>query len=242
MATSGSYNYKASGAAIVAEAFRKIGALGDTETLDTTRQAIGLIGLNLMVKTFTAFGLEIWTLQEELIYMSLFGTEPMLLVGPGQAIDLDYRPVKLLECQRGDDSTATDPKTVPMIITPNRTWQEEPNKKMTGVPNSAYYKPNAYTGELHIWPVPDTYWAANGYVQCLFQRQVQDFDSSSDDPDFPPEWHEALVYQLAVRLAPNYGLAPNDRAQLEKTADKILGLVLSNDQEEGSIYLRPHKQ
>lgn len=239
MTTSNSYNYKATASAIVAEAYRKVGALGDTETLDSTRQAIGMVMLNMVAKTMTAFGMQIWLLKEELVSMSLFGTEPNLEVGPGEAINLAYRPVKLLEAQRGDLSDVNNPITVPMIITPNRTWQQEPNKKRTGAPNFAYYNPNAYTGTLHIWPVPDTYWAANGYVQCLFLRQVQDFDATSDDPDFPPEWHEALVYQLAVRLAPNYGLPPNDRDRLEKTADKLLGLVLSHDQEEGSICFQP---
>jgi hypothetical protein len=120
-----------------------------------------------------------------------------------------------------------------------REYQAQVNKNTAGTPMQVFYRPDAYIGWLHIWPNADTYWQTNGSLGVVFHRPVQDFDTVSDDPDFPPEWHEALVYQLATRMAPNVGLPPNDRQQLQKDADKILGLVLSNDYEEGSIYFRP---
>lgn len=242
MATSGSYNYKASASAIIAEAYRKIGALGDTETLDTTRQAIGMVMLNMMVKTFQAFGLQMWLRDEQYVPLSLFATDQAITVGPAQEFALDYKPLRLLECQRYDSIDPTNPVSVPIFTMEERTYQRQNSKQTQGAPTMVFYRPDAYVGWLHIWPNADSYWQTNGSLGCIFHRQVMDFDNVTDDPDFPSEWTEVLVYQLAVRLAPNYGLAPNDRASLEKRADTLLGLVLSNDREEGSLYLQPARR
>jgi hypothetical protein len=242
MPTSGSYDYKATASAIIAEAYRKVGALGDTEALDATRQAIGMVMLNMMVKTFSAFGLQMWLRDEQFIPLSLFNPDQAITVGPGQEFNLIYKPLRLLECQRYDLTDPADPISIPVQNMTEREYQQQNRKRSEGAPVQVFYRPDAYIGWIHVWPNADTYWRTNGSLGCIFHRPVQDFDTVSDDPDFPSEWHEALVYQLAVRLAPNVGLPPNDRDRLQKDADKILGLVLSHDQEEGSIYFRPEQR
>jgi len=239
MATSGSYDYKATASAIVAEAYRKIGALGDTEPLDSTRQALGMVMLNMMAKTFSAFGLQMWLRDEQSIPLSLFATDQTVTVGPGSEFSLAYKPLRLLECQRYDSLDPNNVVSIPVLNMTEREYQHLTTKNTRGAPNQVYYRPDAYQGVIHIWPNADTYWQTNGSLGCVFHRPIQDFDSTSDDPDFPSEWHETLVYQLALRIAPNYGLPPNDRDRLQKDADKMLSLVLSNDMEEGSIFLQP---
>lgn len=239
MATSGSYNYTAAASAIIAQAFRKIGALGDNEVLDSTRQAIAMVELNMMVKTLSKHGLQMWLRDEQYIPLSLFSTDQAITVGPGQEFVLDYKPLRLLECQRYDISDPTNPVSIPVLTMTEREYQQKTNKASQGAPVEVFYRPDAYKGWVHLWPAPDTYWQTEGALGCIFHRQIQDFDTVSDDPDFPSEWAEALVYQLAVRLAPNYGLAPVDREMLKKEADGILGLVLSDEQESGSLFLRP---
>lgn len=239
MPTSASYDYKANASAIIAEAYRKVGALGDTEPLDSTRQAIGMVMLNMMAKTFSTHGLQMWLRDEQYVPLSLFATDQAITVGPGEEFALSYKPLRLLECQRYDLSTPTDPISIPVSNMTEREYQQIANKQSRSAPNQVFYRPDAYNGWLHVWPAPDTYWQTNGSLGCVFHRPIQDFDAVSDDPDFPPEWHEALVYQLATRIAPNIGLAPNDRDRLKKEADQILGMVLSHDFEEGSIYFRP---
>jgi hypothetical protein len=242
MSTSNSYNYKASASAIIAEAYRKVGALGDTETLDATRQAIGMVMLNMMVKTFSAFGLQLWMRDEQYIPLSLFAVDQVITVGPGGEFPLDYKPLRLLECQRYDLTDPTYPTSIPIINMTEREYQQQVTKNSRGAPVQIYYRPDAYQGWLHIWPNADTYWQTNGSLGCVFHRQVQDFDGTTDDPDFPVEWTEALVYQLALRLAPNVGLPPSDRQMLQADADRILSLVLASDYEEGSIYFRPARR
>ena len=237
MATSGSYDFTVSRDTIIEQALRKVGALGDTEPLDDAKKAIAAEALNLMVKTLMPLGMQVWCQDEQFVPMSAFSASPAIEVGNGYTFDLDYKPLKLLEAQRYDNVDATNPSSVPLHVMTNREWQQTTRKKETGAPISVYYRPEVDKGWLHLWPMPDSYWQTNGFVEVIFLRQLQDFDESTNTPDFPSEWHEALVYQLAVRLAPNYGLPPLERQQLKKEADEILGLVASFDQEEGALYI-----
>jgi hypothetical protein len=217
MATSGTYGFSTNRDFIITEAFRKIGALGDGETIDATRLTIGSNVLNPMVKAFSSYGMSVWTLDKISIPLSEWANAPELIVGPTGTYVIDYKPLAITDALRSDGSIET-----PLIQISNSEYENQPTKTQTGTPTMFYYKPEAYVGKIYLWQPPDTYWDANGTLETTFRRQIQDLDTSTDEPDFPIEWHEALIYQLAVRLAPNYGLAPNDRMILKKEACTFL--------------------
>lgn len=226
------YGYSTSRDFIITEAFRKIGALGDGETLDATRISIGSGVLNPMVKSFASYGLNIWTLDRVKIPLSYWRGSPSIILGPTGDFITAYKPLKLHECYRIDSDSS-----VPLIIVSNKDYEDQTNKTSTGTPTLAYYQPFSYYGVLSLWQVPDSYWE-DKEILCVFQRQIADLDNGTDEPDFPPEWHEALIYNLAVRLAPNYGLPPSDRNILKTEAKEALKLVLDSDQEEGSYFIK----
>jgi hypothetical protein len=64
-------------------------------------------------------------------------------------------------------------------------------------------------------------------------------DSDSNDLSLPPEWTEAVIYGLAVRLAPEYGLSINERQQLKMEAKEFKDTALGFGTEEGSLYIQP---
>lgn len=76
-------------------------------------------------------------------------------------------------------------------------------------------------------------------LTIIFQRPFEDFDSSTDTPDFPQEWYDYLTLATAVRLAPTYGLPVQDRQALRAEAGEALALVLGNEPEEGSLRIYP---
>ena len=41
-----------------------------------------------------------------------------------------------------------------------------------------------------------------------WERRLDDFDSATDDADFPQEWHLPLVWNLATLACPKYGVPP----------------------------------
>ena len=92
-----------------------------------------------------------------------------------------------------------------------------PNDYNTGVPTQYFYDPQqgngAYTyalGLMNVWPGPVDNTRAMRFVA---QRPLQDITSVSSLPDFPAEWLSALAWNLAVELAPEFGV-PSDRMQV----------------------------
>lgn len=241
MATSGSYDWTTTRNEIIQSAFRKIGAMGDYETITdpaaTNRLNAGIAAINPMIKAFVADGMQLWLRTETIIPLSVFTTIP-IAIGPGQTISNTSKLTKMTEAIRRDSINATLPIDVPMNMYTWNEYEALSNKIQTGTPLHIHYQPLAYSGNLYVWPLPDTYWTTNGSLVCTFHRLIQDFDSATDEPDFPVEWHEALIYGLAVRLAPEYGLAMQDRQMLKQEARDALELAKNFGTEEGSLFLQ----
>lgn len=142
------------------------------------------------------------------------------------------RPLKITQA-RHTDTSSTD---IPMSILSRRGYFALPNKTSTGVPVQFYYSPVLNNGEMHIWPTPDT---SKNTIRFTYQRNIEDVDAETNDLDFPQEWLEAVVYNLADRLSDEYGLDDNVKARIQARAVASLDLALSFDQESGSIYISP---
>jgi hypothetical protein len=57
--------------------------------------------------------------------------------------------------------------------------------------------------------------------------------------DFPEEWYNALIYHLAVRLAPEWGVPLPDRQMLLQEAKMYTEDALMVGQEDASLFLQP---
>jgi len=77
-----------------------------------------------------------------------------------------------------------------------------PEKEQSGDVVNAYYDPQIGVGELYLWNVPSD---VSRVYKFTCQFPVEDFDAQTDNPDFPQEWIDFLVYGLAMARAPAYG-------------------------------------
>lgn len=239
MATSGTYSWTSSRDFIITEAFKKIGRLGDFETIDTARLNAGIAAINPMVKAFHALGMPVWAITEQYLSFTSWAATSTVSIGPGATINQIVKPLKILQALRRDNSVPAFPVDVPLEILPYENYELLSSKNATGAPTSLFYQPQAYQGNISLWVRPDAYWQTNGQLYIRYQRPFQDFNTATDEPDFPVEWHEALIYNLAIRLAPNYGLPSVDRQALKADAKEALAMALGFDVEEGSLYLQP---
>lgn len=242
MSTSNSYDFSSSRDSIISAAFRKIGALGDYETLDTEKLNVGIAAINPMIKALAAKGMPLWAISEQYINFSEWASSASRTIGPGGDISQNIKPLKILQAIRRDNTDANNPVDTQMNIYTYEDYENLSSKNATGAPLHLFYQPQAYVGRIVLWPRPDSTWQTNGQLYIRYHRQFQDFDASGDEPDFPVEWHEALIYQLAVRLAPEYGLSLNDRIALKKEADDILEDALDFGTEEGSLFIMPSRR
>lgn len=245
MATSGSYNWTSTRNEIIQAAFRKMGRLGDFESItdvaNTAKLNAGIAAINPMIKAFANKGMPVWAISEQLLSFTPWASTKTVSIGPGATINQLVKPLKILQAVRVDNSNPTTPTNVQLEIYTYQNYENLSSPLSPGTPTTIFYQPLNYTGEISLWPLPSAYWQTNGQLYIRYQRQFQDFDSATDEPDFPVEWHEALIYSLAARLAPEYSVPMPDRQMLKQEAQAAVDDALSFETEEGSLFLMPDR-
>lgn len=109
-----------------------------------------------------------------------------------------------------------------------------PNKTSEGVPNSYFYDAQLNNGVLYVWPEPSD---VSIRLRFTYSRILEDFDAATDTPDFPQDWYLAIIYQLAVLLAPSYGrLAELDK--LQPLASLYYNVARSNTNQSKDIHIQ----
>jgi hypothetical protein len=74
------------------------------------------------------------------------------------------------------------------------------DKSSPGIPDTFVYDNNSPTGIITFHPVP----SENYPVYLRMEKLLTQF-ALDDDLTFPPGWERALIYNLAIELAPEYG-------------------------------------
>jgi hypothetical protein len=73
------------------------------------------------------------------------------------------------------------------------------------------FVPQLTSGLLYVYPTADLVYKRL-FMTC--RRIIEDFDAVANDADFPAPITEAVIYNLAVRLAPEYGREPSQTVML----------------------------
>lgn len=243
MATSGTYTDSNNNLAIVSSALRTIGRLGDFETLLDTdaRYTKALPKFKALCKHMAAtHGMPLWAVDEVEIPMSSYTTVAGITIGLSGATVTQVAPLKVIQCLRRDTTNDLD---YPMEVYTAADYNMLTEKGSPGAPLFFTYYPkgpaDVTKGTLKCWPMPDSYWQANGAFYLRYVRPFQDVGASTDTLDFPQEWQMAVIYMLAVALAPDYGVDMSQRNQLKADAKDFILQAESFSTEEGSLYLQP---
>lgn len=127
-----------------------------------------------------------------------------------------------------------DKVDVPCLSLSEQEYNMLGNKSSSGQPIQYFYRKLRTYGELTTYPVCDS--ASDGKrFYILAQTPYSDFDSSSDDADFPQELFRSLKFGLANELVFEYGYPDRSRESLERRAEMYKQQAFSFIQEEESI-------
>lgn len=218
---------------LIKAALRKIGVIGDGQAPSTTQISNGAEALNAMLKTFQADGMPLWAISETTVTPTATHD---YTVGIGQTVNIPA-PLKVTQVYLLRTSNQV---SRPLEVKTHYDYRILANFSSVGAPTSYWYEPLNQSGILHIWPIPDTDTITNTTIRMVYQRPFFDMDSSTDTTlDFPQWWMEAVIYGLAWRLSPEYGVPLNDRAMLQKEAEFFHQTALSYGTEEGSVFFMP---
>lgn len=228
MATSGNTSFELNRDQIVEAAYRKIGYLALDQALDAGSLTVGVQALNAAVMMCQTDGMPIWKRTTTTVVPST----------TSQVYTVDSA-VKIAQVVLSDTFSGTRYDLIEKSLYDfNRLPQGD-----TGIPvhYTAQKTINGYT--VSIWPIlADSGSAATKTIGIVYQREFDGFFAAGDTPDFPQYWTQALIYTLAVSLAPESGLPLQDRQMLNAEAKEYRKMANDYGDEDGSLYVMPDNQ
>ena len=230
MPTSGSYNWTLNRDQVITGALRKLAVLPSGGTPSTNQLNDATEALNALVKAFQADGMPLWAVTHY-DFTTTAGTNSYT-IGIGQTLNT-VAPLKVFQAFY----TLENGNNIPMNVYNRYDFNMLPQSpSYEGNPVNLYYQPLVDTGTITLWPSPST---STTTITIHYQRPYQDMDSASDAFDFPAYWMQALIFNLAWTLSPEYGIPPVDRDKLAAEAKYWKQEALSYGSEEGGLFFQP---
>lgn len=231
---------------IISLALRKLGVLEVGMTPDADTIANASMSLNLLIKQFSTEGLKLWKVSELIIPLTSGQTSYTL---GGSNSDLMYdalaptvaitdKPLKVIQ------GFYRSIKVTPVIDTPvllvsKQEYNVLGSKFSTGTANTIFYDPRKLNGILYVYLTPDANAQSNLELHIIAQMPLDDVVLSTDIPDFPNEWMNCLVWNLADQLSLEYGVPMNARQEIATRANTYKTLLSDWDVEASSTFFQP---
>lgn len=201
MAVSSSTDFKSVATDLIKDARSLLGIDAAEEPLEAFELQRGLRFLTRMLKAWEGDGLGSWLFTEDTI--SLVQADVDYLFGSGGTKTYVPFEITQIRINRGGN----DMEMVPMS---REEYHAMPIKTTEGYPTMWFYDRQRDNGTLYVWPAPDS---TGGTLKFTYRRRIMDMDAGADDYDLPPEWEEAILYNLAERLILPYGKMGSEEAK-----------------------------
>lgn len=115
-------------------------------------------------------------------------------------------------------------------------YESLPDKDQTGEAVEAYFEERRLNSLLFIDAIPTD---LTDKLRFTYLRPIQDFDSANDNPDFPAIWERALVYQLAIDLAPEHDEEVSN--VLVGLRDEAVAVAMNDNPENSTTFFEPDR-
>lgn len=191
--------------ALINLALKQVGVLGVGQTASAEDISDAFMMLNMMLSQ--------WSVKRNVVHQiadiacQSTGAQTYT-VGPGGDFNTS-RPTKLIGVYFRQVNTpggyANSVDTPVDLLQSMSDYSRIATKNIASMPCSAYYDPQYPLGVLHLWPVSIPQYE----LHILALMPLAQFATAYDDINLPPEYQEALMYNLAGRLYPLYGMAVN---------------------------------
>jgi hypothetical protein len=136
-------------------------------------------------------------------------------VGPGGAFNIP-RPDRIEGAYIRQTNTGQSVDYPVRILEAYEDYARIGLKSLVTLPSDVFYDAGFPLGTLHFYPSPN---ASIYEMHILTKAVLSAFTSLTQVIALPPEYEEALIYNLAVRLRPAYQMAPDPTVtQLAKAA------------------------
>lgn len=115
-----------------------------------------------------------------------------------------------------------------------------PNKSFQGRPLQYWYDRQRDIPLMTLWPAPQVAYI-NNQISIWRKRYIMDVGTASQRLDIPQRWFDAVVYNLAVKLAESVPLIDMQvLAYLAPKADVVLQRARMEERDNSPIYWSPN--
>ena len=229
MPQSSDTNFNVTSSQVIDSALRVLGVIrsGDTSNNDTVMEADCLQALNYMMKHWQNEGIQLWKRKQATLNLTA-GTVSYDITTPTTNIV----PLRIISAYRRMSNV-----DVVMKGLSRDEYDSLSNKSSVGIPTQYFYDYLANSGRIYLWPVADSSTNTNTNVIFTYHAPFTDEDVVSDNLDLPQSGLEAAKWNLAIRLAPEFGktVTPFLMQMAAQTKEQFF----DSQYEEGSIFFRP---
>lgn len=203
---------------LITSSLRKLGAVAAGESLDADEQSDALAALNQILESWNLKGLALFR-RENAAY-TLVPSQQAYSVGSGADFD-GPRPITLHSAfvMRGGID-------YPLAVLTQAQWNDILQKSTESqLPEAVYYEPTFPDGTLRFWPVP----LEALPVTLAIDMQLAVVADINDDLSFPPGYERALLYALAVDLAPEYPAVTLSQSVIDAADEALADIKRANN-------------
>lgn len=235
---------------LITSALKTVGVISAGETPSAGEASDGLSALNMLIESWSADNLALFQLKREVFELvpnkgqytvgigGDFNTsKPMTVMGAAYGNLIKTPIYEQPEPPEDDPLTIEDESLVipdpiivgytlssnfeiPMKVLPYQMWMGISLKETSSsIPTEVYVHKESPLEILTFWPVPSE--------TCAFvlysQKELSRFPDLDENIDFPPGYSEAIKYNLALRLAVDYGREISPR--VDKLASDSLARI-----------------
>lgn len=134
-------------------------------------------------------------------------------------------------------AAAWDRYDIPLLSLSEQEYNILGNKDSSGQPSQYFFKKLRTTATVTVFPRPSSN-EDGKRIYFIGQFPYADFDSSSDESDFPQEYFRSLKFCLANEVALEYGYGRFERRDLEDRAERYKQAAFAFNQEDESLYFQ----
>jgi hypothetical protein len=206
--------------------------IGQGQTANAQQLIDGRQALNTLVAEFRTLGMSVWA--RKTFALPLVVGQKDYIFGVGQAVNTPY-PLHMYQAILLQPPTFSINQNVNILSFMD--FNLLPRDSVGTVVNMMY-KPEINQGTVSVWPTPDASMLPGTVLSLTYQSPFEYFIAGVDTPDFPEEWNNALIYQLALSLSDENGTPIQKQQWLERQADKHISTALSGGTEDASMYIQ----
>lgn len=209
---------------VVDHAFRRVRIPAQQITAEL--QDIARSNLYLLLSGLVNRGEQLWTNDSITVTMVAGQGDYILADGTVDVAQVNFKYV--------------DGREVSLSRLSQDSYMNLPNKSFAGRPVEFWLDRQRDAPVLRLWPVPDAAAALNSLVVWR-SRHIMDVGELTDDLDIPQRWTEAIISQLAWRVAMEAPeVEPSLVGELKLLADEQLLAAQNAERDSSPMRLQPN--